>query len=154
MSTQPGRNEPCWCGSGKKYKHCHLAQDQQAAATRPPAPPPIEAVDSPAREFTRPAPYVPPPPPERSAADLAFEAEWGHFTQADVDGKIALFLEKLDNRSLEAEDSFEMILAIREESDVKHNADARARCAALLDRLRRELPEVYQQDQHLYLLKM
>ncbi len=18
-----GRNEPCWCGSGKKYKHCH-----------------------------------------------------------------------------------------------------------------------------------
>jgi hypothetical protein len=20
----PGRNEPCWCGSGKKYKKCHL----------------------------------------------------------------------------------------------------------------------------------
>jgi hypothetical protein len=19
----PGRNEPCWCGSGKKYKNCH-----------------------------------------------------------------------------------------------------------------------------------
>ena len=18
-----GRNEPCWCGSGKKFKHCH-----------------------------------------------------------------------------------------------------------------------------------
>ncbi len=18
-----GRNEPCWCGSGRKYKHCH-----------------------------------------------------------------------------------------------------------------------------------
>lgn len=18
-----GRNDPCWCGSGKKYKHCH-----------------------------------------------------------------------------------------------------------------------------------
>ena len=18
-----GRNQPCWCGSGKKYKHCH-----------------------------------------------------------------------------------------------------------------------------------
>jgi uncharacterized protein YecA (UPF0149 family) len=25
---QPGRNEPCWCGSGKKYKHCHLAADR------------------------------------------------------------------------------------------------------------------------------
>lgn len=23
-----GRNEPCWCGSGKKYKKCHLAQDR------------------------------------------------------------------------------------------------------------------------------
>ncbi|HEX4857852.1 MAG TPA: SEC-C metal-binding domain-containing protein [Usitatibacteraceae bacterium] len=18
-----GRNDPCWCGSGKKFKHCH-----------------------------------------------------------------------------------------------------------------------------------
>jgi preprotein translocase subunit SecA len=23
----PGRNDPCWCGSGKKYKHCHMRQD-------------------------------------------------------------------------------------------------------------------------------
>lgn len=23
-----GRNDPCWCGSGKKYKHCHLRSDQ------------------------------------------------------------------------------------------------------------------------------
>jgi len=22
-----GRNDPCWCGSGKKYKKCHLLQD-------------------------------------------------------------------------------------------------------------------------------
>jgi preprotein translocase subunit SecA len=22
-----GRNEPCWCGSGKKYKHCHMRSD-------------------------------------------------------------------------------------------------------------------------------
>lgn len=26
-----GRNEPCHCGSGKKYKSCHLREDQQAA---------------------------------------------------------------------------------------------------------------------------
>jgi hypothetical protein len=25
----PGRNDPCWCGSGKKYKHCHLREDQR-----------------------------------------------------------------------------------------------------------------------------
>jgi preprotein translocase subunit SecA len=23
-----GRNDPCWCGSGKKYKYCHYKQDQ------------------------------------------------------------------------------------------------------------------------------
>jgi hypothetical protein len=22
-----GRNDPCWCGSGKKYKKCHLGKD-------------------------------------------------------------------------------------------------------------------------------
>ena len=27
-----GRNDPCWCGSGKKYKHCHLREDQAAGA--------------------------------------------------------------------------------------------------------------------------
>jgi SEC-C motif len=26
-----GRNEPCWCGSGKKYKNCHLREDEAAA---------------------------------------------------------------------------------------------------------------------------
>lgn len=23
-----GRNDPCWCGSGRKYKHCHWREDQ------------------------------------------------------------------------------------------------------------------------------
>jgi preprotein translocase subunit SecA len=23
-----GRNDPCWCGSGKKYKHCHYKEDR------------------------------------------------------------------------------------------------------------------------------
>jgi preprotein translocase subunit SecA len=27
-----GRNDPCYCGSGKKYKHCHWDQDQHAGA--------------------------------------------------------------------------------------------------------------------------
>ena len=22
-APKPGRNDPCWCGSGKKYKKCH-----------------------------------------------------------------------------------------------------------------------------------
>ena len=27
--TNPGRNDECWCGSGKKYKKCHLAFDER-----------------------------------------------------------------------------------------------------------------------------
>ncbi len=27
----PGRNDPCHCGSGKKYKQCHLDKDEAAA---------------------------------------------------------------------------------------------------------------------------
>jgi tetratricopeptide (TPR) repeat protein len=29
MATKTGRNDPCPCGSGKKYKRCCLEQDQQ-----------------------------------------------------------------------------------------------------------------------------
>ncbi len=28
----PGRNDPCWCGCGRKYKSCHMAFDQQLSA--------------------------------------------------------------------------------------------------------------------------
>jgi len=46
-TRHPGRNEPCHCGSGRKYKHCCLAKDEEAeraerlrlAAEQPPPPP-------------------------------------------------------------------------------------------------------------------
>ncbi len=28
-AERPGRNDPCWCGSGKKYKHCHWREDMK-----------------------------------------------------------------------------------------------------------------------------
>ncbi|MGE0313271.1 MAG: YecA family protein [Lautropia sp.] len=36
MSSRPGRNDPCHCGSGRKYKHCHLRDDDatRSQATR------------------------------------------------------------------------------------------------------------------------
>ena len=33
IASQPkklGRNEPCWCGSGKKYEHCYVKADQSS----------------------------------------------------------------------------------------------------------------------------
>jgi len=49
VKTNLGRNDPCHCGSGKKYKQCHLekdeaaeretrAKEQAAAAAAEPAP--------------------------------------------------------------------------------------------------------------------
>ena len=47
-AARPGRNDPCHCGSGKKYKKCHLADDAEAdraaraeAQPETPAPEPI-----------------------------------------------------------------------------------------------------------------
>jgi hypothetical protein len=31
QTARPGRNEPCHCGSGRKYKQCHLQQDEADA---------------------------------------------------------------------------------------------------------------------------
>ncbi|RKH40987.1 hypothetical protein D7Y23_33730, partial [Corallococcus sp. AB050B] len=33
--SKPGRNDPCPCGSGKKYKACHAAEDRAKAAPPP-----------------------------------------------------------------------------------------------------------------------
>jgi len=27
VQKTPGRNDMCWCGSNKKYKHCHMKSD-------------------------------------------------------------------------------------------------------------------------------
>jgi preprotein translocase subunit SecA len=32
---QLGRNDPCWCGSGKKYKACHMKSDRAKAGGKP-----------------------------------------------------------------------------------------------------------------------
>jgi preprotein translocase subunit SecA len=30
-----GRNDPCWCGSGKKYKNCHMREDMAKTMVKP-----------------------------------------------------------------------------------------------------------------------
>jgi len=32
VKARPGRNEPCHCGSGRKYKQCCLEKDEKAAS--------------------------------------------------------------------------------------------------------------------------
>ncbi len=44
-----GRNDPCWCGSGKKYKHCHMRADQGREESTTPATKQVAAVASPSQ---------------------------------------------------------------------------------------------------------
>ena len=54
MNTRPGRNDPCYCGSGKKYKRCHLPLDEQARPA--PALPRAEAADETRKDVDETAP--------------------------------------------------------------------------------------------------
>ena len=59
--VRPGRNEPCYCGSGKKYKHCCLPKDEKkdAKARAKAAQAEKDVADQPA-EAAAPAPTRPP----------------------------------------------------------------------------------------------
>ncbi len=59
----PGRNDPCHCGSGKKYKSCCLDQDE-AAAREARAKAEAEA-PAPPSDPVRTAPVAPAKPPTR-----------------------------------------------------------------------------------------
>jgi hypothetical protein len=51
-----GRNEPCPCGSGKKYKKCCLAKDEAARFAAPPVGTPLNASEDDAVETYEPEP--------------------------------------------------------------------------------------------------
>ena len=59
-TSRPGRNEPCLCGSGRKYKLCCLAKDEAlAAAARVVAAEVAAAVEMPAAGAEVSAPRTP-----------------------------------------------------------------------------------------------
>ncbi|MBM3130655.1 MAG: hypothetical protein FJ009_18750 [Chloroflexi bacterium] len=142
---KPGRNEPCWCSSGKKYKNCHLRQDEDVAraSMSVASTPPTKSV----APFTPPEPPKPQPP---TPEELADHAKWDKFEAADPEGKIAFFLERLESKRLDADDAFEAYLQIRDTFNPRHDAAARTRLIELIERLRRDAPKVYQ-DSAVYL---
>jgi hypothetical protein len=141
-----GRNDPCPCGSGKKYKKCCLAKDEaaerQAYAERAATQREIAQVfDLPALPEASPPPPPPPPNPlEQARGEL-----WDEFEAADPVEQLALFRGALADREvLDTELAFEMVCAIRDHHDRATFADA-------LDTLRSRRPELYQHDAPYYL---
>jgi len=117
-----GRNDPCPCGSGKKYKKCCLAKDRKGLSENRIEPPPRdwddaepEAADAAdtlqrADELLRAElsaatsgredqqPDEPPPQPDPLAQ--AQDALWEEFEACDYEGQTALFLKTFDTPEL------------------------------------------------------
>ena len=136
-----GRNAPCHCGSSKKYKHCHLSQDQEAARqTTSLAPEPeLEetlAYESEESEESEDTPV--------SSEDNVKEAWWRQFESADAEGKIQLFFDELDDTELTSYNTFEMLSEVRSELDPRHREPDRLRYAKVMQQFRETAPELYQ----------
>jgi hypothetical protein len=135
-----GRNDPCPCGSGKKYKKCCLAKDEAAARQDYAQRAATQRVA--ARAFD-PPPLPEPPPPD--PLDQARGELWEAFKAAQPAEQPALFQRALAEPDVfDAELAFEMICAFRDNHD-------RAIFAEALDMLREQRPELYQHDAAYYL---
>jgi hypothetical protein len=151
-----GRNDPCPCGSGKKYKKCCLSKDAAEAARHPlPALPPREPAAAASRGEEAAAPAAPPavrpvPPPEPpDPATARWNARWKEFESQDDPGRIAVFLRTLDDPELMNDEmAFEMLNHLHQDA-VEHGE--RPRFAELVAALRERRPEVYDEGAHFYL---
>ncbi|MFQ5796945.1 MAG: SEC-C metal-binding domain-containing protein [Candidatus Bipolaricaulia bacterium] len=122
-----GRNDPCPCGSGKKYKKCCLPKDQQARHRR-------------ASRSEAEAEPQPPPDPRIEAVN----ARWNEFEAQDYEGQTALFRKTLDEPELmDGEMAIEMLSILYPQSIERGERD---HFDALVEELRERLPDVYAQS--------
>ena len=89
-----------------------------------------------------------PEPTPVPAAEIITDVWWEEFVDADIEGKVEIFTEKLDDEALVDEDSFEMLTAIRSEFDTKHQSEDRVRYAALVQQLRNKKPDLFEHHAH------
>lgn len=159
----PGRNDPCPCGSGKKYKKCCLKKDEETrrAALAEAKRAEREAAAAPLWPLTPPAKHLPAvveaddmlsdePEPEDEAdfqADLAiFNARWEEFEAAeDCEGQIAIFQATMEDGLLDADFAFEMMDVIYQATAASGERD---RFDALVALLRKRRPDIYAHDAH------
>jgi hypothetical protein len=151
-----GRNDPCPCGSGKKYKKCCLDNDNSAAAVQRA----LAAVSAAARhEIASPAhpqlaagptdaeaPHPPEPPdPVAERGDRL----WERFQDTIGEERAAVFLEVLADDEVSTDELVvEMLIAIRNECLPKGE---RARFAGHVDELRTRRPDLFAESAHIYL---
>lgn len=141
------RNDPCHCGSGKKYKKCCLAKDEaaarQAARVAPEAVDPFVAGDTVSR-LPMPGDRPPPEPRLLSPQEAAREELWNEFEAADIAEVPALFRRALDGQLLDDEFAFELLSRLHDKREL-------AQFDTLLEELRAAQPDLYRSSAHYYL---
>ena len=145
-----GRNDPCPCGSGKKYKKCCLSKDEASArqAAKGLAET-VRALEVNPPNFPRQfadfpeLPELPEPKP-LSPEDEARVLLWEEFEDAESDALPALFRRGLAEHVLDDELTFEMLTAIYDEGP-------ESAILGLLDELRLARPDLYQASEAYYL---
>jgi hypothetical protein len=145
----PGRNDPCPCGSGKKYKKCCLAKDQ---ADGPKSPAFVPSRSANTRDSTSIRPRLPklplPPPPPDPHAERA-DRIWKQFESQSSEGRLAMFREALDDPEELPEDViFEMLSTLH--TDAVADGE-RTRFAECIETLRSRRPGVFAESSHFYL---
>src|SRR5262249_9007771 len=103
-----GRNDPCPCGSGKKYKKCCLLKDQEKWATSMPAPATLPSLFP----STQATPDLPRPAKATKAQKepemTPQEARWFEFEKADYPKRLELFQRTLDEGLMDDFNAVEM----------------------------------------------
>lgn len=143
MQPKLGRNAPCYCGSGRKYKKCHLPQDE--ALGRASVTAAERGVPAPAPEDDRALPLLPAQKPAaapRGEVDAAEDAFWQRFNAAGATERVALYEEQLV-AGVGRERLFEMLATLHDDAAA---AGDRARFRVLVERARARAPDAYRAD--------
>jgi hypothetical protein len=141
MTQTQGRNDPCHCGSGKKYKKCCLAKDEEARqAPKPEHAAPVSDFKSGKEDKSR-----------RKEIDPHIEAcnaRLRDFEASEYEGKFNIFNRTLDDSELmDGEMAFEMLQDLYSAA-VKHGE--RNRFDAAVESLRKRLPGIYSAEEPLF----
>lgn len=147
----PGRNDPCPCGSGKKYKKCCWAKDraeQLARRTAVNEQPIAVATQNEMVETNLPPLFNPPqakPAPEPDPLMERFDAFWEVFEGASYEKRWSLLDDLLANEMelLNGEMIFETGNTLFEQAVERGDIE---RFSRLLDQFETLLPEAYQEE--------
>jgi len=153
----PKRNDPCHCGSGKKYKHCHKKTDREAEAAAKeearsvpvPTSTPDDLSDHDVAEALAPAfekfakPDLDDEPKENDPEMERLNQLYSDFEDAEYDEKVALVRKSIEEKVLDGELAFEIFDYLQSAMAERND---RAGFAELVGLLKSNQPDVYAEE--------